>query len=88
MEIIGSRRKSLLSPAGDAAPTIPIYRSAPELEVRLEDFELYAVHRLRGLFLCFRVSGRYSLRVIICIVSICWIEFLETEFVARGVLLV
>ncbi|KAG6425511.1 hypothetical protein SASPL_115952 [Salvia splendens] len=49
MEIIGSRRKSFLSPASDAAPTIPIYRSAPELEVRLEDFELYAVHRLRVL---------------------------------------
>ncbi|XP_047968030.1 probable DNA primase large subunit [Salvia hispanica] len=49
MEIIGSRRKSFLSPAGHAAPTIPIYRSAPELEVRLEDFELYAVHRLRVL---------------------------------------
>ncbi|XP_057776999.1 probable DNA primase large subunit [Salvia miltiorrhiza] len=49
MEIVGSRRKPLLSSAGDAAPTIPIYRSAPELEVRLEDFELYAVHRLRVL---------------------------------------
>ncbi|KAI3467733.1 hypothetical protein Pfo_024396 [Paulownia fortunei] len=46
MEIVGSRRKSS---AGDAISTLPLYRSAPELEVRLEDFELYAVHRLRVL---------------------------------------
>lgn len=39
----------MLSSAADAVPTIPLYRSAPELEVRLEDFELYAVHRLRVL---------------------------------------
>ncbi|KAL7093996.1 hypothetical protein ACP275_11G073700 [Erythranthe tilingii] len=49
MEIVGSRRKSSLSSAGDAFPTLPLYRSAPELEVRLEDFELYAIHRLRVL---------------------------------------
>ncbi|KAL8519043.1 hypothetical protein ACS0TY_010114 [Phlomoides rotata] len=45
MEVFGSRRKSSV----DAVPTIPLYRSAPELEVRLEDFELYAVSRLRVL---------------------------------------
>ncbi|EYU26980.1 hypothetical protein MIMGU_mgv1a0062071mg, partial [Erythranthe guttata] len=49
MEIVGSRRKSSLSSAGDAFPTLPLYRSAPVLEVRLEDFELYAIHRLRVL---------------------------------------
>ncbi|KAH6798107.1 DNA primase [Perilla frutescens var. hirtella] len=49
MEIVGSRRKSLQSSAAHAVSTFPLYRSAPELEVRLEDFELYAVHRLRVL---------------------------------------
>ncbi|KAK6160422.1 hypothetical protein DH2020_003803 [Rehmannia glutinosa] len=49
MEIVGSRRKSSKSSAGDTVSTVRLYRSAPELEVRLEDFELYAVHRLRVL---------------------------------------
>ncbi|KAL0357746.1 UNVERIFIED_CONTAM: putative DNA primase large subunit [Sesamum calycinum] len=49
MEIVGSRGKSSVSSAGDAFTDIQLYRSAPELEVRLEDFELYAVHRLRVL---------------------------------------
>ncbi|KAL6573174.1 hypothetical protein OROMI_012790 [Orobanche minor] len=49
MEIVGSRRKSSLPSAGDTVLTFPLYRSAPNLEVRLEDFELYAVHRLRVL---------------------------------------
>ncbi|GFP99472.1 probable DNA primase large subunit [Phtheirospermum japonicum] len=48
MEIVGSRRKSLQSSAGTVS-TFPLYRSAPDLEVRLEDFELYALHRLRVL---------------------------------------
>ncbi|KAL6566027.1 hypothetical protein OROHE_005082 [Orobanche hederae] len=47
MEIVGSRRKSSLHSADDTVLTFPLYRSAPNLEVRLEDFELYAVHRLR-----------------------------------------
>ncbi|OWM76226.1 hypothetical protein CDL15_Pgr009872 [Punica granatum] len=33
----------------DAIPALPLYRSAPPLEVRLEDFELYAIDRLRVL---------------------------------------
>ncbi|KAL1808824.1 hypothetical protein ACET3Z_025814 [Daucus carota] len=46
MEIVRSQSK----PSGPAAvPTIPLYRSAPELEVRLEDFELFAIDRLRVL---------------------------------------
>lgn len=72
MEIVGSRRKSLLSSAGDAVPTIQLYRSAPELEVRLEDFELYAVHRLRGVCIL--------LHYLFC-VWICWIELVEIMFI-------
>ncbi|CAA0826612.1 Probable DNA primase large subunit [Striga hermonthica] len=49
MEVVGSRRKPSLSSDGITVSTFPIYRSAPELEVRLEDFELYAVQRLRVL---------------------------------------
>ncbi|XP_015572159.1 probable DNA primase large subunit isoform X2 [Ricinus communis] len=33
----------------DVVPTLPLYRCAPALEVRLEDFELYAMDRLRVL---------------------------------------
>ncbi|RWV95741.1 hypothetical protein GW17_00041613 [Ensete ventricosum] len=45
MEIVRSQRK----PADAAvAPALSLYRSAPALEVRLEDFELYAIDRLRG----------------------------------------
>ncbi|XP_075658195.1 putative DNA primase large subunit [Castanea sativa] len=46
MEIIGSQRKPVHI---DVFPTLPLYRSAPPLEVRLEDFELYAMDRLRVL---------------------------------------
>ncbi|EPS62846.1 hypothetical protein M569_11940, partial [Genlisea aurea] len=49
MEVIGSRRRSSLSFAENSVSTFPLYREAPELEVRLEDFELYAVDRLRVL---------------------------------------
>ena len=49
MEIIGSRRTPK---ADDVGSTLPLYRSAPpELEVRLEDFELFAIYRLRGISL-------------------------------------
>ncbi|CAI0381295.1 unnamed protein product [Linum tenue] len=48
MEIV--RRPQLKSTAIDrGVPTLPLYRSAPSLEVRLEDFELYAIDRLRVL---------------------------------------
>lgn len=46
MEIIRSQRKPVHI---DVVPTLPLYRSAPPLEVRLEDFELYAMDRLRGI---------------------------------------
>ncbi|KAJ8759213.1 hypothetical protein K2173_006673 [Erythroxylum novogranatense] len=36
-------------PSNDDFTTLPLYRSAPSLEVRLEDFELYAIDRLRVL---------------------------------------
>ena len=45
MEIYGHQRKALHS---DAVSTLPLYRSAPLLEVRLEDFERFAIDRLRG----------------------------------------
>ncbi|KAK7400033.1 hypothetical protein VNO78_11232 [Psophocarpus tetragonolobus] len=45
-------RKNVFSSSNDASsvPTIPLYRSAPPLEVRLEDFESFAIDRLRGFF--------------------------------------
>ncbi|KAF8399988.1 hypothetical protein HHK36_015861 [Tetracentron sinense] len=46
MEIVRSQRKSSVT---DVAPTLPLYRSAPALEVRLDDFELFAIDRLRVL---------------------------------------
>ncbi|KAK3035876.1 hypothetical protein RJ639_033013 [Escallonia herrerae] len=49
MEIVRSQRKPSASHDVDVAPTLPIYRSAPALEVRLEDFELFAIDRLRVL---------------------------------------
>lgn len=54
MEIIRSQRKPVHI---DVVPTLPLYRSAPPLEVRLEDFELYAMDRLRGIiFLSYSIS--------------------------------
>ncbi|XP_009603260.1 putative DNA primase large subunit isoform X1 [Nicotiana tabacum] len=47
MEVVRSQRKS--SVPNDAVSTLPLYRSAPPLEVRLEDFEFYAIDRLRVL---------------------------------------
>ncbi|XP_062149819.1 probable DNA primase large subunit [Alnus glutinosa] len=46
MEIVRSQKKALHN---DAVSTFPLYRSAPPLEVRLEDFELFAIDRLRVL---------------------------------------
>ncbi|KAI3976015.1 hypothetical protein MKX01_016698 [Papaver californicum] len=46
MEILRSQKK-ISAPA--AIPTLPVYRSAPSLEVRVEDFELFAIARLRVL---------------------------------------
>lgn len=51
MEIVRSQRKAhgaTATAANDVVPTLPLYRSAPALEVRLEDFELFAIDRLRG----------------------------------------
>ncbi|PSS26977.1 DNA primase large subunit like [Actinidia chinensis var. chinensis] len=47
MEVVGSHRR--IPAAAHVVPTLPLYRSAPELEVRLEDFELFAIYRLRVL---------------------------------------
>ncbi|XP_019704573.1 probable DNA primase large subunit [Elaeis guineensis] len=45
MEIVRSQRNL----TADGPPSLSLYRSAPSLEVRLEDFELYAIDRLRVL---------------------------------------
>ncbi|CAL5214051.1 unnamed protein product [Lathyrus oleraceus] len=51
MEIVRPHSHRNLFSSNDAAsaPTIPLYRSAPPLEVRLEDFESFAIDRLRVL---------------------------------------
>ncbi|KAI4343412.1 hypothetical protein L6164_010762 [Bauhinia variegata] len=48
MEIIQSHSHRKSSP-NDVVATLPLYRSAPPLQVRLEDFELFAMDRLRGI---------------------------------------
>ncbi|XP_049391549.1 probable DNA primase large subunit [Solanum stenotomum] len=47
MEAVRSQRKSLVSTG--VSSILPLYRSTPPLEVRLEDFELYSIDRLRVL---------------------------------------
>ncbi|KAK8627563.1 hypothetical protein V6N13_135172 [Hibiscus sabdariffa] len=47
MEVVQSHRTS--SSNNVTVSTLPLYRSAPPLEVRLEDFELFAMDRLRVL---------------------------------------
>ncbi|GAB2297732.1 hypothetical protein Dimus_031819 [Dionaea muscipula] len=47
MEIVRSQRK--LPAANAVSSSLSLYRSPPELEVRLEDFELFALDRLRVL---------------------------------------
>ncbi|GAB2214387.1 hypothetical protein Droror1_Dr00018730 [Drosera rotundifolia] len=49
MEILRSQRKPPLSADAGGVSSLPLYRSPPELEVRLEDFELFAIDRLRVL---------------------------------------
>ncbi|KAB2624968.1 DNA primase large subunit [Pyrus ussuriensis x Pyrus communis] len=46
MQVVRSQTKSFIK---DVVPTLPLYRSAPALEVRLEEFELFALDRLRVL---------------------------------------
>jgi hypothetical protein len=81
MEIVRSQKKALHS---DAVSTFPLYRCAPPLEVRLEDFELFAIDRLRGnrfpfffgflLFHLFRISE-------ICLHAILEWKFGEIYFI-------
>lgn len=47
MEIVRSQRRNASDGSGGAA-SLPLYKSAPSLEVRLEEFERCAVDRLRG----------------------------------------
>ncbi|KAH9708131.1 DNA primase large subunit [Citrus sinensis] len=48
MEIVPSQRTRTNTP-NDSVSTLPLYRYAPQLEVRLEDFEVFAMDRLRVL---------------------------------------
>lgn len=47
MEIVRSQR-TRTNTQSDGVSTLPLYRHAPQLEVRLEDFEVFAMDRLRG----------------------------------------
>lgn len=47
MEIARSQR-TRTNTLNDGVATLPLYRYAPQLEVRLEDFEVFAMDRLRG----------------------------------------
>ncbi|XP_020253481.1 probable DNA primase large subunit isoform X1 [Asparagus officinalis] len=47
MEILRSKRASTAE--AQTPRSIPLYRSAPDIEVRIDDFELYAIDRLRVL---------------------------------------
>ncbi|KAG6479311.1 hypothetical protein ZIOFF_062774 [Zingiber officinale] len=49
MEIVRSQRESTHAAASTTSAKLSFYRSAPALEVRLEDFELYGIDRLRVL---------------------------------------
>ncbi|KAG6494049.1 hypothetical protein ZIOFF_049067 [Zingiber officinale] len=49
MEIVRSQREPTHAAASTTSAKLSFYRFAPALEVRLEDFELYAIDRLRVL---------------------------------------
>lgn len=49
MQVIRPQKKASHTDVVQHHTTLPLYRSAPPLQVRLEDFELYAVDRLRVL---------------------------------------
>uniref|UniRef100_A0A804RKG6 DNA primase large subunit n=1 Tax=Zea mays TaxID=4577 RepID=A0A804RKG6_MAIZE len=49
MEIVRSHRQVAAAAAGGGAGALPTYKAAPQLEVRLEEFELFAIDRLRVL---------------------------------------
>ncbi|KAG6473396.1 hypothetical protein ZIOFF_067312 [Zingiber officinale] len=49
MEIVRSQRESTHAAASTTSAKLSFYRSAPALEVRLEDFKLYGIDRLRVL---------------------------------------
>jgi len=54
MEIVRSPRQVAAAGAGG----LPIYKTAPQLEVRLEEFELFAIDRLRGAASCLLLIPR------------------------------
>ena len=67
MEIVRSQRQlaaaaAAASGGGSGAGGLPTYRVAPQLEVRLEEFELFAIDRLRGAFPALRLAGPFGFR--------------------------
>jgi len=47
MEVIRSQKRTVSNDVV-STPTLPLYLTAPHMEVRLEEFELFAIDRLRG----------------------------------------
>ena len=52
MEIVRSHRQLAAAAGGGGAGALPTYRAAPQLGVRLEEFEIFAIDRLRGASFC------------------------------------
>lgn len=62
MEVIRSQKKGTASNEVVSNPKIPLYLTAPQMEVRLEEFVLFSIDRLRGFpikirFLSNRIRG-------------------------------
>jgi hypothetical protein len=70
MEIVRSHRQLAAAAAAGSsgAGVLPTYRVAPQLEVRLEEFEIFAIDRLRGASPCSLYCRIYSPR---CLLRYC-----------------
>ena len=75
MEIVRSHRQVAAAAAaaggGGGAGALPTYKAAPQLEVRLEEFELFAIDRLRGAASCLFLSRVASLRYFLNLANGC-----------------
>jgi hypothetical protein len=84
MEIVRSQRQ--LAAAGGGGGVLPTYRAAPQLEVRLEEFELFAIDRLRGAISSGSPLAGISLHFLPQIRSVYWCDaaqFFAVQF-SRG----
>ena len=69
MEIVRSHQQLAAAAAaagGGGAGALPTYRAAPQLEVRLEEFELFAIDRLRGEASCLFSSQKKKKCILPC----------------------